>query len=337
MKRFLPNALIRNNSSGTSATLIITRRILFLLFVATLSAGCSQQAAKTGQMEDPKAETGVVKAEDDEKQEEKQEIAKETPSGETSFNGSETALELKAGEEAEDSGADIEETAEESGDDEFSEFDEFEEEFGDVEEEAVSDPFEGYNRFMTGFNDKLYVWVLNPVAKCYRWILPECVRRGIDRFFTNLLYPVRAVNNLLQGKLRNTGEETLRFVTNSTIGLLGFFDPAKEWFGLEAHDEDFGQTLGFYGIGSGPHIVLPFFGPSNLRDTLSLYPDYTYLDPAGTQVETTEAKIALEVFETVNYTSLHIGEYESLKKDAFDFYTFLRDSYEQKRQKEIEE
>lgn len=223
-------------------------------------------------------------------------------------------------------------------DDDFGdEFDEFEEEFGDADASEMSDPLEGYNRAMTVFNDRLYFWVLKPVASGYRWAVPEGARRGINRFFTNLMYPVRAVNNLLQGKVKNTGEETLRFVTNSTIGLFGFFDPARDWFGLEPHDEDFGQTLGKWGVGAGPHIVLPFFGPRNLRDALSMYPDSKYLDPKTNYVEGIENQVAVFAFDTVNETSLRIGEYESLKADAVDFYKFLRDSYEQMRIREIEE
>lgn len=222
-------------------------------------------------------------------------------------------------------------------DDAFDEFDSFEEEFGDAAEEEVFDPLEGYNRFMTGFNDKLYFWVLKPIAQCYRWIVPECVRRGIGRFFDNLLYPIRFVNNVLQLKFKNAGEETLRFVTNTTVGVLGFWDPAKEWFDLEAHEEDFGQTLGYWGVRAGPHVVLPFFGPSNLRDAFSMYPDTYYLDPKTVYVEGIENQVGVFVFENVNEASLRIGEYESLKKDAFDLYPFLRDGYEQMRMREIEE
>ncbi len=225
----------------------------------------------------------------------------------------------------------------EEEDDDFEEFDEFEEEFGDATEKEVFDPLEGYNRAMTTFNDKLYFWVLKPIAQCYAWIVPECVRKGIDRFFTNLMYPVRFVNNVLQLKVKNAGEETLRFVTNTTIGVLGFWDPATEWFGLEAHDEDFGQTLGYYGVGAGPHIVLPFFGPSNLRDAFSRYPDTRYLDPKTLYLETLEQQVGAVFLDSVNNTSLRIGEYESVKKDAFDLYLFLRDGYEQIRIKEIEE
>ncbi len=242
----------------------------------------------------------------------------------------------------------------ESGEDlntEDEEFDEFEDEFGDDVATEVYDPLGGYNRFMTGFNDKLYFWVLKPVATGYSWVVPEFARRGINNFFKNIYYPVRLVNNVLQLKFKNAGEETLRFVTNSTIGLLGLWDPAKIWFGLEAHPEDFGQTFGVWGIGPGPHIVLPVLGPSNLRDTIGLAPQWIYLNPVNNistvsdlaglekieELEKTETKLGILALERVNNTSLRLGEYESLKKDAIDFYPFLRDFYEQNRQRLIEE
>ncbi len=251
----------------------------------------------------------------------------------------ETTVQTEVENEEEAISQNEEETEEEFAEegDDFEEFDEFEEEFGDAEENMVWDPLEGYNRVMTSFNDVLLLWILEPVAKCYRWMLPELIRRGIANFFTNILYPVRLVNNLLQLKFKNAGEETIRFITNSTVGLLGVWDPAKEWGGFEAHNEDFGQTLGFYGIGPGPHVVLPFFGPRNLRDAFSMYPDTFYLDPKTEYVEGIENQIGVFILENVNKTSFRIGEYESLKKDAIDFYPFLRDSYEQMRQKEIEE
>lgn len=209
----------------------------------------------------------------------------------------------------------------------------FEEEFGESMADEISDPFSGYNRFMTAFNDGFYVWVFDPVARGYRFVMPEFGRRGIANFFHNILFPLRFINNLLQVKFANAGEEFLRFCINTTIGLLGFFDPAEAWFGLEVHEEDFGQTMGVWGVGAGPHIVLPFLGPSNLRDMFSLVPDY-YLDPKRF-VDPAEAELAVRVFEEINDISLHIGEYDDLKKDALDLYPFLRDVYEQNRQQKI--
>ena len=239
-------------------------------------------------------------------------------------------------------------------DDEFD--DEFEDEFEDefaVSEQEVFDPLSGYNRVMTGFNDSFYIFVLDPVARGYRWALPNMARRGVNNFFHNLFFPLRFVNNLLQLKATNAGEEFLRFSINSTIGILGFWDPAKEWFGLEAHEEDFGQTLGYYGIGGGFHVVLPLLGPSNLRDMFGLYPDFQ-MDPVnyvenrpynfpkqegeylGVSRQTLQT-IDLTLLKTVNTESLRIGQYENLKKDAIELYPFLRDVYEQNRAKLIRE
>ena len=230
--------------------------------------------------------------------------------------------------------------------------DEFEDEFG-AEEKEVFDPLSGYNRVMTDFNDSLYVWVLDPVARGYRWVLPYAARRGVKNFFHNLLFPLRFVNNALQLKIKNAGEEFLRFSINSTIGILGFWDPAKEWFDLEAHEEDFGQTLGYYGVGGGFHVVLPFLGPSNVRDMFSLYPDMQ-MDPVnyvenrpynfpkqegeyqGVSKQTLQ-EVDLTLLKNINRESLRIGQYANLKKDAIELYPFLRDVYEQNRAKLIKE
>jgi len=219
-------------------------------------------------------------------------------------------------------------------------FDDFDDEFGDEfagEEElrGVFDPLSGYNRVMFYVNDKLYFWVLKPVARCYRWAIPEFFRSGVGRFFRNLGFPVRLVNNVLQFKFKNAGIETGRFVVNSTVGLLGFFDPAQSRLHLTPRQEDFGQTLGKYGVGDGFPLVLPLLGPSNLRDALGLVGAY-FLNPVA-YIESTEARVAIPTYETVNSTSLKIGAYESLKRDALDPYTFMRDVYKQNRDKRIEE
>jgi phospholipid-binding lipoprotein MlaA len=305
-------------------------RFVLFLFILLLFFGCSQGLVKQEKYDFGGNAQIESKAETD-----------EIPSQATPENN------VAASDGDEDEFAD---NGEEFDEDEEG-FDDFEIEFGGDEIAEVFDPFSGYNRSMTGINDKLYFYVLKPAAKGYRWIIPEFARRGINNFFKNLYYPVRFVNNVLQLKLKNAGEETLRFAANSTIGVLGLWDPAKVWFGLEAHPEDFGQTLGYWGVGPGPHIVLPVLGPSNLRDTLALAPSWIYLDPVNNlsvvddwvdldsieDIEKAEIKAGILVFEEVNHTSLHIGEYENIKKDALDFYPFMRDLYEQNRQKEIEE
>ncbi|MFA7355233.1 MAG: VacJ family lipoprotein [Sulfurimonadaceae bacterium] len=225
-----------------------------------------------------------------------------------------------------------------------SKYDDELEGFGDeFEVEELCDPFNGYNRAMTIFNDRLYEYVLKPVAKGYKYVLHVEARESIRNFFNNLYFPMRFVNNTLQGKFYYASEETGRFVINTTIGILGLFDPAKVHFNLDAHDEDFGQTLGFYGVGSGPHIVLPLFGPSNLRDFISLYPD-ALLSPIDyaersywSLTDTWPEYLGVKAFEKVNYISLDMDKYEKMKRDAVDLYPYFRDIYEQYRKKQIEE
>ncbi len=224
-------------------------------------------------------------------------------------------------------------------DDDFAS--EFEDEFED-EVKIDLDPLSGYNRVMTGFNHSLFTYAVFPVAKIYVYIVPEVVTDSVDNFFENLKYPVRLANNLLQLKFTNSLEETGRFLLNSTVGIVGFFDPAEAWFDLKQHDEDFGQTLGHYGVGGGFHIVLPFFGPSNLRDTASLFVDWQ-IDPFFYQAgrsynvltNSVWESIALKSFEYFNKHSGNIEEYEVLTKDAVDLYPLFKNIYEQKREKEI--
>ncbi|MFO7932201.1 MAG: VacJ family lipoprotein [Desulfosalsimonas sp.] len=221
----------------------------------------------------------------------------------------------------------------ESGSD-FDDFEEFETGAGE-DGEKVYDPLSGYNRFMTKVNDRLYFWVLKPAASGYAAVTPELMRKSVNRFFKNLGYPVRFVNNVLQFKIQRAGVETARFLVNSTVGIAGFADPAGKWMDLQAYPEDFGQTLGVYGVGGGFHLVLPVLGPSNLRDSLAGIPD-GYLEPLH-YVEPWELAAGLRVYDRINYTSLHLGEYESYKRDAVDWYIFLRNIYESNRKRKIEE
>ena len=217
---------------------------------------------------------------------------------------------------------------------ENKEFD-FDDEFLDQARVKVFDPLIGYNRFMTKVNDKLYFYAVRPLATLYGGIVPEPGRVAIYRFFKNLLFPVRLVNNLLQLKFEEAGIEIDRFIVNTTIGVLGFGDPAKSLLNLDAREEDFGQTLGHYGIGSGFYFVLPLLGPTNLRDMIGKVPDY-FLIPIK-YLDNDEIIAAIYAGDYTNYLSLHIGEYESIKKDAIDYYTFIRDAYEQNRRTKIEE
>jgi phospholipid-binding lipoprotein MlaA len=200
---------------------------------------------------------------------------------------------------------------------------------------TIADPIEPINRAFFYFNDKLYFWLLKPLARGYGFILPQTVRIGLRNFFDNLSFPIRFVNCLLQGKFEGAGREANRFAVNSTVGLLGLIDVAEEKMGIKEQDEDFGQTLGFYGLGPGFYIDWPILGPSSLIDTVGIAGDIP-LDPVS---YTGETFIALPVrsFDIVNRTSLTIGEYEDLKRASLDPYVAMRDAYYQFRQNKIKE
>jgi|GEM_PF-553190 len=199
----------------------------------------------------------------------------------------------------------------------------------------LADPLEPLNRAFFHFNDKFYFWLLKPVSQGYSYVIPEDIRMTLRSFVKNLMAPVRIVNNLLQGKIKNTGIETARFVINSTIGIGGLADVAKEDLGLAPSEEDFGQTLGVYGVGEGIYFCWPFFGPSNVRDTIGLAGDF-FLNPLSyLAMHDSGAGLAAQAGKEVNETSLSIGDYEDFKESALDPYVALRDAYRQHRQKKI--
>jgi len=205
----------------------------------------------------------------------------------------------------------------------------------EVSRPSLPDPLEPVNRALFVFNDKAYFWVMKPVAQGYRAVVPEVMRISVRNFFSNLAMPIRFVNNLLQGKIRNAGVELLRFALNTTAGIGGFFDPAKDDFRLVTRDEDLGQTFGTYGFGHGLYIVLPLLGPSSLRDAVGQAGD-SFLDPLH-YVENTEVVIGAKVLNAENEISLRIGEYEELAKSALDPYVAVRDAYSQYREKKVRE
>jgi len=213
---------------------------------------------------------------------------------------------------------------------------EFEDEFSESETTEVSDPLSGYNRAITTFNDHFFTYALNPVSKAYATVIPQPVRIGVSNFVHNINFPIRLANNLLQLKFQNISDELERFIVNSTVGIAGLMDPATHYMHIPKHNEDFGQTLGHYGVGPGFHLVLPFIGPSNARDSVGLIPDI-YLSPLINLQTSPGESIAIYGFVLTNKNSLHLGEYESIKEDALDLYPFLKDIYEQKRASEIAE
>ncbi len=191
------------------------------------------------------------------------------------------------------------------------------------------DPLEPVNRKIFWFNDQVDVYVLEPIAKGWDAITPEPVQRLLANFFANLDLPLAFVNDLLQGKVRAGASDVGRFAVNSTVGVLGFFDPASSW-GLEQHIEDFGQTFGRWGIPPGPYLVLPFLGPSNPRDALGRIGDsaarvYPFFAPQSASISTTAA-------ELINARARALDEVREAKASALDYYTFVRNAYIQHRE-----
>jgi len=198
---------------------------------------------------------------------------------------------------------------------------------GSAEEPTdVHDPLEGFNRAMFTFNDTLDTYALKPIAQGYQYVAPDFVETGVSNFFDNIGEVGNFLNNILQGKLADAGVDFSRFMLNTTVGVVGLFDVASE-LGIEQHDEDFGQTLGAWGVPSGPYVVLPLFGPSSVRDTVGLVADYavdpvTHIDDQGTKNAFTAVRIIDNRARLLATESLISG----------DKYTFIRDAYMQSRE-----
>src|SRR5579863_5685215 len=208
------------------------------------------------------------------------------------------------------------------------------------ENQAVTpDPLSGFNEPMFTFNLKLDDWVLRPVASGYSFIAPQPVREGVGRFFDNASVIPRFANNLFQLKLAEAGTEVARFGINTTLGLAGFFDPADIWFGLEEHPNDFGLTIRYYNIPTGPYVMLPFFGPSTIGDTVGMVADgamdpMSYLLPTWMVVTIAAGQRAVEA---INYRSLHMNQFEEADRYAVDLYGAVQDAYLQTRDHEVKQ
>lgn len=199
----------------------------------------------------------------------------------------------------------------------------------------VFDPLRAYNRAMFQFNDKFFFWVAKPLTRGYGYLVPEPGRVAVRRAFHNLKFPIRFVNSLLQLKFKKAASEIGCFVVNSTAGVGGLFDPAGRWLKWHTGNEDFGQTFAYYGVGQGFPVVLPLLGQTNLRDGLAMAPNFL-VSPIY-YIEGFTTNFALAAGEQFNFVSLYGGEYESVKKEALDPYTFIRDATMQQREKDIRE
>lgn len=190
------------------------------------------------------------------------------------------------------------------------------------------DPWESWNRKVFAFNEKLDEAVLKPVATAYSEIVPSPIRNGIDNFFGNIGDAWSAVNLVLQGRFKAGVEQGMRFAVNSTFGLAGVLDVATE-AGLEKNSQDFGKTLGKWGMGTGAYIVWPVFGPSSVRDSLALPIDWQ-ASPAVV-FDDGRKKVAITALNLINTRANFLRAGEMLEGIALDKYTFYRDAYLQRR------
>ena len=197
-----------------------------------------------------------------------------------------------------------------------------------VEQRVPEDPWQGYNRAMFKFNAGLDKAVLKPAAKGYRWVLPDFVERGISNFFSNLGDVPNSVNNLLQGKFKAAGGDSLRFLMNSTFGIAGFFDVASST-GLEKHNEDFGQTLGVWGVPVGPYLMLPLLGPSSVRDSGGYIVDLA-MQPV-TYIEDDAIRWGLRSLQVVDVRKNLLRVEKSTGLGLYDDYEQMREVYLQRR------
>jgi phospholipid-binding lipoprotein MlaA len=196
------------------------------------------------------------------------------------------------------------------------------------------DPFERVNRAVFSFNETADQYVIKPIAEGYKFVLPELVRTGVTNFFSNINDVLIGANNLLQGKPANAASDIGRFFINSTVGILGLFDVATD-MGLDKNREDFGQTLGVWGFSDGPYIVLPFFGASNVRDTVGFVVDVETDFMINTNKLNSDEKIAINSLRIINRRADLLDAGQLLEDAAFDKYSFLRDGYLQRRRNQI--
>jgi phospholipid-binding lipoprotein MlaA len=193
--------------------------------------------------------------------------------------------------------------------------------------QAPGDPYESANRKVYAFNDAIDRAALEPVARGYEANVPKWMRTSVTNFFTNLDLPITIVNQLLQGKVKQAGQDTLRFTMNLTLGIGGLFDPASD-ANLPRHDEDFGQTLGLWGVPPGPYVILPFLGPSHLRDVPSHFLN-RFLEPFYWYDYGNERWVALGI--SLVDKRARLLPLDAALERTYDPYGFIRNAYTQRR------
>ena len=199
----------------------------------------------------------------------------------------------------------------------------------DMEPEEY-DPWEGWNEPMFEFNRRLDKYVLKPVAKGYNFVVPDEIQIMISNGFDNISFVPRLINSLLQGKVTGAGRELSRFLINSTAGVGGLFDPAKDVFGILKSREDFGQTRGVLGVSSGPYVIMPFLEPLTVRDGLGKAVD-SAMDPLSYVLPLFWDRIGMKVGDIVNERSLNLDLFQGFEESVIDMYSAVRHAYLQRR------
>lgn len=205
-------------------------------------------------------------------------------------------------------------------------------------EDEANDPIEPVNRFIFGFNEAFYTLFLRPASEIYQFFFPPVIRDAVGNALDNVSGPKILANDLLQGEWMRGWETTERMAVNTTLGLGGLFDPAKDWFGIEKHNEDFGQTLAVWGVPELFYLVLPAFGPSSPRDAVGKLGVDPYFDPLDMYLENTHRGSALwmhKAFGAVDEYGGVMSELDQIKKTSVDYYAAIRSMYRQKREAEI--
>lgn len=201
---------------------------------------------------------------------------------------------------------------------------------------GIIDPLEPVNRVVFQFNDKLYFWVMEPVARMYSHVVPRDLRSCIQSFFSNLAEPVRLINTLLQGRFSDAGQVFLRFAVNSTLGVYGLGDPAAREFSLSPVEASLSGTLATWGVGDGFYLVVPLHGPTTLRDFTGSVVDNLVMTPYYAWTDDLYVQSAIYGGKSTNNLSLHLGEYEKMKDVLFDPYIAFRNGYMQNRHQKSE-
>lgn len=215
------------------------------------------------------------------------------------------------------------------------------EEWEEYEDYSIEDPYEKYNRKMFTINDKIYRHVFSPLAKGYDFIFPKKVQRSFNNVARFASTPKRFFNNLFQKKFKSSFIEFERLLINATVGIGGLFDPADHFFHLQQQSEDFGQTLGYYGVEAGPYIIWPIIGPSTRRDAIGLTGDTAFSVFFWFSIYDVDPEDAFRAFSVTkrvnNYTYNVRSNYERITESAIDPYIALQHAYIQNRAKAIKE